>query len=813
MTVHAIAHYRKSDNISQSVEEHCFEVGKLAKEFAEKIELGYVGELLGLLHDAGKVSEQFQNYLKSAVEILDPDCDEDYVDAQKKKGKIDHSTAGAQWIWNELSKVDLLGAQILAICISSHHSGLIDCIGCSGDRYGKDIFSARMEKPEPKSHYREMADNFSTKIQNRCREILCEEKGLFENRIRQILRLYQTEPVSCRNQISLLIRFVFSCLIDADRIDSACFEFPYLKLFLQKKKTTWNECIRRFENHLTTLTPNYEIDTIREKISNDCKQRASATKGIFSLSVPTGGGKTYSSLRFALHHAEQHNMDRIFYFVPFTSIIDQNAKVVRKALQDKNRKIVVENHSNLTPRRQSYREKIVCANWDAPIVLTTMVQFLESLFGGGTRGARRMHQLANSVMIFDEVQSIPINCIHLFNQAVNFLVEQCGSTVILSTATQPLLHTVDKSKGYLKLDPSNEIVKDPSELFARLQRTVVHDRTKPGGWKNNEIADLINEQTASKKSCLVVANTKKMARAIFELVDQAKEREWEIYHLSTNMCPAHRKVVLRAIKNRLVEEKPVVCVSTQLIEAGVDVDFGAAIRFLAGLDSIAQTAGRCNRNGRQQNEGNVFVINPSEESLFGLPAIQIASKCTQRVLQDFRENPNKFGNDLISPKAMNWFYKIYYYEHANKMDYPIDESKIGHADSMLNLLGLNRFAVSDTSQRPPYHLHQAFMTAGRNFETINTPTQGVIVPFGRRGKALIDKLGTSEYEQENYELLREAQQFTVNVFPFLLTKLQEQNAIDQVIENTEIYCLDEQFYDKQFGLATDPVSPMEFLNA
>ena len=293
-------------------------------------------------------------------------------------------------------------------------------------------------------------------------------------------------------------------------------------------------------------------------------------------------------------------------------------------------RIVLEHHSDLTPEQQGWREKMLSENWDAPVVYTTMVQFLETLFGAGTRGARRMHQLANSVLIFDEIQTLPVRCVHLFNNAINFLVEQCGSTVVLCTATQPLLDRVDVKKGSIRVPDGNEIMPDLKALFDDLKRVEVVNSRKPSGWANGEIADLSIKEAHRADSCLVIVNTKKAAQTLYNL---AKDQDgMDVYHLSTDLCPAHRKDKLAEIKAKLEEINTkqgnavkLLCFSTQLIEAGVDVDFGAVIRSTAGLDSIAQAAGRCNRNGNREI-GIVHVVNPQDENLDMLPDIKIGKE-------------------------------------------------------------------------------------------------------------------------------------------------------------------------------------------
>ena len=620
-----------------------------------------------------------------------------------------------------------------------------------------------------------------------------------------------------QQQFGLLVRFLFSCLIDADRVDSADFGNPKAaKLRVHGRYTEWSVLCDRLEKHLAGLKPCKTIDHLRSDISNHCQNAASRDKGIYTLTVPTGGGKTLASLRFALHHVKTHKMDRVIYVIPFTSIIDQNAEVVRNILEPKGTEpsnVVLEHHSNLTPEEQSWRGKILAENWDAPVIYTTSVQLLETLFGAGTRGARRMHQLANTVLIFDEIQTLPVNCVHLFNNAINFLVEQCGSTVVLCTATQPLLDQVNVEKGALRIPAGNELMPDVKKLFDELKRVEVKNRRKPGGWSNDEIAALAMEETRRAGSCLVVVNTKNAAQALYLLCKQTDGIP--CYHLSTSMCPAHRRTILTAIRERLEQQLPVLCFSTQLIEAGVDVDFGAVIRFTAGLDSIAQAAGRCNRNGLR-DIGTVHVVNPQNERIEMLQDICIGRGKAERVLDEYEDNPLQFGNDRIGLEAMKRYYTYYFFDRQSEMDYPLSDKAIGHTDTLLNLLSANSLAVHEHNKKgkaPDIYLRQSFMSAAKAFKAIDAPTRGVIVQYGKEGQAIVTDLCAAYLPDKEFDMLRRAQQLTVNVFSNVLERLTKAGAVQEIQEGTGILYLDYRYYSDEFGLSETPVRNMEALNA
>ena len=824
------AHHRESDGSWQSLANHLVGVATLSKGFAAKVGLEQVGELLGLLHDLGKYSQAFQTYLKSAIGALNQDEDEDWVDAASLKGKVDHSTAGAQMAWHALSDkgpTALAAAQIVALCVASHHSGLIDCIAADEARFGEDGFTKRMNKPAEKTHLDEAQRAAGQDILTRCTELLGDPglasdlAGLLRGIGQRNRSAKGTGPQVTFQQFGLAVRFLFSCLIDADRIDTADFEDPRTARFRPTGEyTEWHVLIDRFERHLGAMPLSRPIDSLRREISSHCQQAASRPKGIYTLTVPTGGGKTLASLRFALHHAQRRRLDRVIYVIPFTSIIDQNAQVVRSILEpasgpeDKGR-VVLEHHGSVTPEQQTWREKILCENWDAPVVYTTMVQFLESLFGAGTRGARRMHQLANAVLVFDEVQTLPISCVHLFNNAINFLAEQCNATVVLCTATQPLFHRVSAERGAVRLAAQHELMPDVRGLFEQLKRVEVLDRRKPGGWPHDEVAQLALEEVRRAGSCLVIVNTKAAARRIFELAS-ASLNDDAIYHLSTDMCPTHRKQELAKVRHRLDEAQPILCVSTQLIEAGVDVDFGVVIRFLAGLDSIAQAAGRCNRNGRPE-PGIVHIVNPQEESLDRLPDIAVGREKAQRVLSDYAKDPERYQNNLVGPEALNDYYRYYFFARQHEMSYPVPAKDIGHSDTLLGLLSSNGQAVAEHQARyktlPGIPFRQAFMTAAKAFKAIDAPTQGIVVPHGKAGRELINDLCSAFAVEKEIDLLRAAQQYTVNVFPHVLRTLKEAGAVHEVKPDTRILCLDPRYYSPRFGLSTDPVTPMEALNA
>lgn len=803
-----IARYRQSDGSPQTLLEHLEGVSALASAFAEKIGLSRFGELMGLLHDLGKYSKAFQSYLKSSEGKIEPDDDEN-VDFRKMKGKIDHSTAGAQYLREQAksdSKFWQIAADIMALCIVSHHSGLIDCLAPDGT----DVFSKRMKKLNDKSHTVEVDENLEDQLRNRVQAMLASSQidGELHCRLEQIGHGVQLVEVG-QFMLGFLVRFLFSALIDADRLNSA-----------ERKPATrpnWQPLIEILEIHLANFTVKNRIDEIRADISKSCLQAAVRGKGLFQLTVPTGGGKTLASLRFALHHADKHKMDRIIYVVPYTSIIDQNASVARSvfsSLEGSGRQIVLEHHSNLTPEQDTSESKLLAENWDAPIIYTTAVQLLETLFAAGTRGVRRLHQLANAVIIFDEIQTIPIRTIHLFNNAINFLVGQCGSTVVFCTATQPILDKVDPKKGAARLSSDAEMMPNVDELFRDLHRARIEDHCKDAGWTEEEVAEIALQELGDSGSVLIIVNKKAQAKALYKRIHGKLEH---VYHLSTSMCPAHRTAILDKVKTCLNPDNPtpVVCISTQLIEAGVDVDFGTVIRYLAGLDSIAQAAGRCNRHGWRET-GRVLIVNLANEGLDRLLEIRTAQEVTKRVLREFMDNPALLDYDLQSPKAMKLYYDYYFFQRTHEMAFPVgmrDVRGLSRNDDLLTLLSTNAGAVqiymNEWKQAPALHLRQSFMSAAKAFKAIDSPTEGVIVPYGE-GERNIAELSGAGFEDKE-RLLKKAQRFSVNLFPYELNRLKEQRRLYEVWSGSGIYYLDSRHYSEEFGVSMEPVADMMLL--
>ena len=701
MSKNPIAHVRQSDGLQQLLIDHLLETSIISGQLATKLNLGFVGELLGLMHDFGKYSRKFQKYLHDETGLFNPDLDDE--ESTPNGSKVDHSTAGTQWVYRELRKfgaeqgIGELFGQMLGLCIASHHGeGLIDCL----DGEGNPKWIDRFNKSDELTHLVECERNADEVVQQKAYELAGE--NLIRSLLNAVKPILSNQTINNKIKefyLGCLTRFLFSCLIDADRINSSDFEREDQKDVRRlTEKPDWQSAINQLETKLAGFENRYPIDKIRRKISDDCLKRAIDFQSIYTLTVPTGGGKTLASLRYALHHAQKHNLDRIIYIIPYTSIIDQNAQAVREILGED---WVLEHHSNLEPEKQSWQDKLLSENWDKPIVFTTMVQFLDAWFGGGTRGARHIHPMTNSVLIFDEIQTLPVKCVHLFCNVLNWLTTFGKSTAVLCTATQPLLgesglqnFPEDKreniaSRGLLRLPENAEIMgkhQDLDKLFADLSRVEIRFNEKAGGWNVAEAGVFLLEQFQTTPSCLFIVNTKKWAQELYQYCKAQNVPPEALFHLSTHQCAAHRKAIFDTIKARLENKQPIICISTQLIEAGVDISMACVIRALGGLDSIAQAAGRCNRHGEKEGKGQVWVLNLQEQDFTRiLPDIQAGKTHAERVFRDFA------GQDILQPAAMERYFEYYFYQRSDEMSYSIKNSATGSLLDWLSDNALNPY--------------------------------------------------------------------------------------------------------------------------
>jgi CRISPR-associated endonuclease/helicase Cas3 len=642
------------------------------------------------------------------------------------------------------------------------------------------------------------------------------------------LNLYAIPDVDANQglfYIGFLTRMVMSALIDSDWSDAATFfdnnEDDWKK---QKSLFSWELLAKRLEKNLKKFPINNRLDRLRKQISEECLLSADRKSGIYKLDVPTGGAKTLSVMRFALAHAQKYKKKRILYMAPFKSILEQTAKVYKDKLMgsDKNRDVfILEHHSDIVFEESSkntdisadndeYKtdlKKYLIDNWDAPIILTTLVQFLNTLFSGKKMSIRRCHKLAQSVIIIDEFQSIPSNSVSLFNLAINALTRFFGATVVLCTATQPpYQETIGKGRSAIPCihyeDPAN-IVKDYSKDAAFL-RTRLVDKTEKRALNVEEIKALIKERMEKLNSLLVIVNTRDAATSIYHrMIDPFID--YDIRILSNNMIPEHRRQVLDEVKEKVKTEKMLV-ISTQLIEAGVDISFEGVIRSLAGLDSIAQAAGRCNRNGTGKL-GEVWLVRLDKdlENTERMEDIKTAQETMSALLEDYARYPEKYGNDLMSKEALEFYFKVYLEKTIKKAGYPFTYGSYEKANKLeaLELLTYNRHGINaykgmNHGKRPMHLLNQAFHTVGVNYKPIEEQGVSVLVPWGE-GEEIIIKLNSDMGLFEKKRLLSEASRYSLQINNYKYCQMKEKGIIRMIQDDIPVLMRD---YYTEIGLVT-----------
>jgi CRISPR-associated endonuclease/helicase Cas3 len=698
-TFEPVAHVHPDDaQIVHSLEQHLSAVSRLAGQMSAEFGAEEWGKQAGLWHDLGKYSSEFQQYIRRASGY-----EAHLVDAAP--GKVNHSSAGAIHARDKLSVLGLP----LAYVIAGHHAGLPDWSAADG------------------------AGNSA--LENRFREGI--EQGLLgkaslaapEALLNAHPPAFKPDKFGGFKGLHLWIRMLFSCLTDADFLDT--------EAFMDAGKSQLRGTYPEFASLLPALNkamkqktekPNpSRVDLLRTAVLRQCREKAVGAPGFYTLTVPTGGGKTLSSLAFALEHANRYGIRRIIYAIPYTSIIEQTADVFRGIFGE----AVLEHHSNLDSHKETVESRLAAENWDAPLVVTTNVQLFESLFAARTSRCRKLHNLVNSVIVLDEAQLLPPQFLQPILDTMRLLVEYYGVTVVLCTATQPALETRKDNfdRVWLQgLDSATEIVSDKEQLYREMERVDVslpEDLNTPGNW------DEIAERVARHPSVLAIVNTRSDCRELHRRMPPGT------IHLSALMCGEHRSDVIKKIK-RMLPDEPVRVVSTQLIEAGVDVDFPVVYRALSGLDSIAQAAGRCNREGKQACNGKVFVFVPPRPSPKGL--LRFGEDACKTILHERPDKP-------LNPELFKSYFHHYY-------------SKVGKDG--LDKSGIQALLTKDAAQ-----CQIQFRRAAEQFQLIEEDGSiAVIVPYAsptdirRDGRSLIARLRARELHRD---LLRELQRFIVTV--------------------------------------------------
>lgn len=690
-----IAHI-KQKNINefelQELEAHLDGTALLASSFASAFKNAEWGRLLGLWHDLGKYSEEFQDYIR-----INSGFEEG-----ERLGKTDHTSAAAI-----LAKETYPGLwPPIAYCIAGHHAGLHNWLpepGVSGD------LSDRLKKQE-------FLDKIRTKIPN---ELL--EKTNLNPPI--------GKPIDPKH-MHLWIRMLFSCLVDADYLDTERFMNP--ESFARRGRyDSLSELKSRFDIYMGNMLNNAPLTTvnsIRSRILNDCINSGNLKPGFFSITVPTGGGKTLSSMAWALVHALKYNKSRIIFAIPYTSIITQTAQIYRSIFGDDN---VIEHHSNIDENTNTQERKLAAENWDAPIVVTTNVQLFESLFANKTSRCRKLHNLVKSIIILDEAQMLPPEFLNPILTILKGLVDNYDVSVMFSTATQPALIGKIGGKGQYAFegivpDSVREVVQNVDELAVNLKRVAIE---LPQSINETVDWSMIAEELQQHEQVLCIVNTRNQCRELYELMHE------DTLHLSRLMCTAHIMDVIDEIKLRLKENKPVRVISTQLIEAGVDIDFPVVYRAIAGLDSIAQCAGRCNREGKLNQEnrlGLVKVFVPSKGTPIGL--MRKGADTFKEMLPNMSDNENS----ILEPKAFQEYFRLFY-------------SKIDNFD---------KADIGDSLWKDAQSMKFQFATAARDFRLIDDKNAQTILVEYKDGCNLINQLKRIGPEPW---LMRKLQRYAVSV--------------------------------------------------
>lgn len=737
-----VAHARPDGTgsfVIHEVGEHARDVASRAAEFADAFGSGDWARVAGLWHDLGKYHPEFQSYIRRATGY-DPEAH-----VEGTPGRVDHSTLGA------VHALETMGdsGRVLAYVIAGHHAGLPDW---------------------------ESAEQGNATLAQRC--------GANRGRLPAALAEHIPEAVRApglptsrppRGSPALWIRMLFSALVDADFLDTEDFMDPERGRdrgafpALPEIHARFDAFMEKKAEEVRAKGPLSDVNRARAEVLRQCRERAVLSPGLFSLTVPTGGGKTLSSLAWALEHARVHDKRRIIYVIPYTSIIEQTADVFRAALGD----AVVEHHSSLEPDRETSRSRLASENWDASVVVTTGVQFWESLFAARTSRARKLHNIVNSVVVLDEAQTLPPDFLLPILGAVRDLHAHYGVSFLLCTATQPAL---EERKAFDWRFPGltgvREVVRDREALHRTLRRVeleVPPDLRTPVTW------EALAGEIAEEHAVLCIVNRRDDARELFQLLP-AESR----VHLSALMCGKHRSRTLRRIRRCLAAGRRIHVVSTQLVEAGVDLDFPVVYRALAGLDSIAQAAGRCNREGMLRDgrgepmPGRVVVFVPPRSAPVGL--LKMAEDGGRRSLEEQHPDP-------LSPERFRAYFQDLYWKHGPRLD----------RHGILDLL--------DHGQM----LEIRFRTAAEKFRLIDDAQLPVLVRH--RNQDILHRL--RELREKRWEpdrrMRREMQRFVVGIPRRLHLELAASGKIEEWFPGVWVQN-STGMYDPEVGFAAgDPV--------
>ena len=758
-----IAHTREDGSI-QSLPEHIQGVAHHCALFLEEAglpELAPLGRLLAQLHDAGKAQSAFQHYILG-----------------KSAQKAPHSAAGAllaTQLLPSLPKEHPLKrtriAQLLAYAISGHHRGLYD--------YGE--LENKLKNIDTKDRCKKVEGTLS-ELMSEVQNWVKEHGAKAEAYLRKLASRVEEEE-----QAQALIRLLFYCLVDADFLDTEAFMDEERKGHRHEATSGYAplEILRdRLTKHMEGFSTEGKINQARRAFLNQCRAHGrTCPKGYYSLFLPTGGGKTLSSMAWALETALKHEAKRIIYVIPYTSIITQTAGIFREIFGEEN---VLEHHSDISfsgdkasQEAERYeRTRLLAENWDAPIIVTTNVQFFESLFSHKVSRSRKVHSIANSVVVFDEVQMFPTEFLHPMLRLLEDLRWIYGTQLLFCSATLPPFDK-DHSSPFKKVndfhqlsDAIQPIVPEDPELFKIFDRVIYHLEEKE--YTTKELA----EELAQHDSALCIVNSRRDASQLYRaLLEMGKEAQ-DVIHLSRNMCSAHLKERIAEVRYRLKAGIPTLVISTQLIEAGVDIDLPIVYRAMSGLDSIVQAGGRCNREGKRPAPGEVYVFSLSDGSrAFG--AIAQGQNATRFLLDNDKEHTRpSMPLELIEAYYDRYYTSIKSFDEKDiKEDLYSEECEDWEFD---------------------------FEKASIKFKLIEDAGCELFVPYGR-GKELLEGL-QKQTLYLNHRTMRELQQYHVSVHDKEYKELKEARLLSKIIVDKEtgksILVLEPQGYDEALGVCT-----------
>lgn len=763
----------------QTVYAHLIGTAQRAGQCLRSVGLENAGYLAGLLHDMGKYTEEFQQYLEAG----DPG----------RRGSVIHTFQGCRYMMEIFhgegaTFPEIVCAELIAFAIGAHH-GLFDCVD-PAQRLG---FSYRCEKKD--ISYEAAAAALLSEIPEREIRARFKKAAAEVDGIMGRLDEAYGDDRDYAFETGLLARLILSAVIEGDRHDTGAFmSGPHLQTWPEDMGPVWEGRLAYLEGKLAQFPQETPVEKARHAISERCRAFASREPGIFRLNVPTGGGKTLSSLRYALAHGRIYHKNRLIFVSPLLSILEQNARVIHEYVGDDG--LILEHHSNVVQTGLSREElderELLVQSWEAPIIITTLVQLLDTLFAGKTTAVRRFQALCGSVIVIDEVQTVPAKMLTLFNLAVQFLSEQCAATVVLCSATQPELECAAHP---LREKPEEMVPRDET-LWAAFHRT---ELIRLPDRRLEELPEWIAEQMETTESLLVVCNKKSEAAYLLE---KTKSEEYGSFHLSAGMCMQNRRDVLEALRTALARREKVLCIATQVIEAGVDISFDAVVRLTAGMDSVVQAAGRCNRGGESRVPRPVYTMNCADEKLGMLRDIRRGKDATLSLMEAFQRMPEKLGGNLFSEEAIRYYYRAVYRDmEEGEQDYYIKEQ----GTSLFDLMADNRrYADEGCAGAEMFCLRQAFKTAGRYFSVFQEDTTDVLVPYGK-GKELIAELCRERCRHDaehRAAVLQEAAAYCVGIYPYQKKQLEEKGALHSVCDDCA-RALAEGFYDDTVGLVTE----------